>query len=102
MLICPIGTFRILRSLENIKYVQHMLAGGWYVHQGEHKANMTDIFVLITCDTEPFVAFLRILGDQSATRSTTLSKLTCAVLPFTLRFPFVIIEACLSPKVSVT
>ena len=51
-------------------------------------------------DTEPFVAFVLPTCNQSAARTTKLAKLTCA-LPFTLRFPFVVIEACLSPKVSV-
>ena len=100
MLVCPIRTFRIMRGFKIIKYVQHALAGVWHFHEWKHKVKMAGLFVLFTCSTEPFVAFLRISGDQSATRPATLTKFTCA-LTFTLYFLFVIIEACLTPKVSV-
>jgi len=33
----PIGTFRILRSLEILKYLQYMLAGGWVFTSGHIK-----------------------------------------------------------------
>ena len=103
MHICLIRTFRILCSPEMVKYIQHMLAGGWHVHQRTRKEKMTDLFVLVTCGTEPFLSFVRILDDQSGTLTTTLTMLTCALfLTFTLRFPYVIIEAYLTPKVSVT
>ena len=98
MLVCRIRTFRILRRLEIIKYVQHTLAGARHVHQWTHK-ELPNLFVLVTCGTEPFVAFLRIVGDQSDTRTTSLTKLTLT-LPFTYRFPFVVLEACLTPKLS--
>ena len=69
-----------------------MLTGGWHGNQWTHKAKMADLFVLFTCDTYPFVAFVRIIGDQSAVPTTTLTKLTCA-LAFTSRFLSVFIEA---------
>ena len=56
---------------------------------------MPCLFVLFTCSTEPFVAFVRIVDDQSATRIATLTKLTCA-LPFSLSFLFMVIEAFLT------
>jgi hypothetical protein len=76
-----------------------MLAGGRHVRQWTHKARMADLFVLFTCGTEPFDAFVRILGDQNAARNATLTKLTCALL-LTFHF-FVFMEACLTPNVSV-
>ena len=100
MLVCPIRTFRIMRSLKIIKCVQHMLAGGRHVHQWMHKANLASLFVLVTCDTEPYVAFVLRMCDQNATRTGTLTKITSALLP-TSRFPFVLIEECLNPKLSV-
>jgi hypothetical protein len=48
MLICPIVAFRILRSFEIVKWVQHMLAWGWHVHQWTHRAKMAELFVLVT------------------------------------------------------
>ena len=80
MLIFRIRTFCILRRLEIVKYVQHMLAGGRHVHQWTHEAKMADLFFLFTCATEPFVAFVRISVDQSATRSGTLTKLNALFL----------------------
>ena len=65
MLVCPIRGFRFLRSLEIVKYVQHMLTGGRQVHQSTKKIKMAGLFVLFTYDTELFVAVVRILGDQS-------------------------------------
>ena len=41
---------------------------------------MAGLFVLFNCSTEPFVTFVRILDDQSATRIATFTKLTHAVL----------------------
>jgi hypothetical protein len=61
---------------------------------------MPDLFVLVTCGTEPFVALLRIVDNHSATRSATLTKLTF-ILPFNYRFPFVVNKAYLTPKVTV-
>ena len=57
-----------------------MLAGGRHVHQGTHKAKTAGLFVLFTCSTEPFVAFVRILLDHSATRTATTTRLTRALL----------------------
>ena len=61
---------------------------------------MADLFVLVTYGTEPFVTFVCIVCDQSATLTVTLTKFTCA-LHFTLCFLFVVIEACMTPNVSV-
>jgi len=80
MHVCPIRPFRILRRLEIVNYLQHMLAGGRDVHKWTHKAEIAGLFLLFTCATEPFVAFVRILGDHSATRTATLTKLTRALL----------------------
>ena len=80
------------------KYVQHMLAGGRHVHQWTHNTKMAGLFILFTCDTVPIVAFVRILFDQSASRSVILTKHKCA-LPFILHFHFVLIEAFQTPKV---
>ena len=91
VLVCPISAFRNRSRLKIIKYVQHTLAGDLHVLQWTHKAKMAVFFFLFTCSTEPFMALVRISGDQSATRTATLTKLTCA-LPFTL-FSFVLIEA---------
>ena len=71
VLVCPMRSFRILRRLRIIKFVQHNLAGGRHVHQWMHKAKMAGLFVLFTCSTEPFFAFVLISGDQSATRIAT-------------------------------
>ena len=49
MLICPIRTVRILRSLEIVKYVQHVLAGGRHVHRYTHKAKMAELCSLYRC-----------------------------------------------------
>ena len=68
-------TFRILRHLEIVKYVQHMLPGGRHVQQWTHKAKMADISVLLTCDTEPIAAFVLRMCDQSAARTASLTKL---------------------------
>jgi len=83
MLICPIRTFCILRSLKIVKYVQLMLTGGRHIHHWTHKAKMVGLFVLFTCSTEPLVAFLRNLGDHSATHNATISKLARALLLLT-------------------
>jgi hypothetical protein len=61
---------------------------------------MADLFVLVTCGTEPFVAFVLLMSDHSAERTATLTKLTRA-LTLTSRFLFMIIETCVTPKVSV-
>jgi len=98
--VCRIRMFRILRRFEIVKYVQHTVAGSRYVHQWTHKAKMAGLFVLFTCSIDPFVTFVRILGDQSATRISTLTKITRA-LPSTRCFIFMVIKACLTPKVSV-
>ena len=100
MLVYPIRTFRIMRRFKIVKYVKHTLAGGRHVHQWMHKAKMAVLFVLFTCGKEPFVAFVRISCEQSATRTATLTKFTCALL-LTSRFLSVVAEACLTPKVSV-
>jgi hypothetical protein len=41
---------------------------------------MPGLFVLFAYGTEPFVAFVRISVDQSATRSGTLTKLNALFL----------------------
>ena len=91
VLVCPNRTFRILHRLKIIKYVQHTLAGARHVHEWTHKAKMAGLFVLFTCSTEPLVAFVRVSGYQSAKRSATRSKLSCA-LPFSLFFLFVVMK----------
>ena len=77
-----------------------MMAWGRHVHQWTQKGKMVGPFFLFTCDREPFVAFLRISGDQSAARIATFTMLPRALL-LTWGFLFVVIEACLTPKVSV-
>jgi hypothetical protein len=80
MQVCPIRLFRILRRLDIVNYVQHMLAGVRDVYQWKHKAEMVGLFLLFTCATSPFFAFVRILCDHSAKRTATLTKLTRALL----------------------
>jgi hypothetical protein len=98
VLVFPIRAFRILRGLKIVKYVQHMLAGGRYVHLWTYNAKMPCLVVLIKCETEPFVTFLLRTCDQCATRTAKFTKFTCAIL-LTSRLLFVFIEACMTPKV---
>ena len=62
---------------------------------------MSYFFVFITSDTETFVTFMLILMCDHGGARNTLTKITSALLIFTLRFLLIIIKALLAPKVYV-
>ena len=78
MLVCPLRTFRILRRLKIVKFLQRMQDGARQVHKWTHKEKVSGLFVFFKCGREPFVAFVCILGDQSVTRTATFMNLACA------------------------
>ena len=80
MVVCPISKYLILQRLKIIKYVQHKVASDRHVLQWKHKAKRAGLLFLFTCVTEPFVAFVLLICDQSAVRPATLTKLTSALL----------------------
>jgi hypothetical protein len=102
MLICLIRTFRILRSIEIIKYVQHMVTAGLLLTNRRIKKGYKTLGSRYMLHRT--VGCIRAsMCDQGAIYTTTLTEHTCArlLLTFTLYFLFMVIEECLTPKLSV-
>jgi len=69
-----------MRSIEFVKYVQHMLTAGWLFTGRRTKERWTNTLFSLLVTHNRWFAFVLLTSYQSATYNTTLTELTCAIL----------------------